>query len=82
MQLLPKLGEFPSAKSGGRPRNVAIYAVVNAIVYYARDLHGEDYQEISPLGKQFMVIFGDGLPETSETFIYVAMIRIMIRRLG
>lgn len=26
-------GEFPSAKSGGRPRNVAIYAFVNAILY-------------------------------------------------
>ncbi|WP_442940533.1 transposase [Nostoc sp.] len=25
--------EFPSAKLGGRPRNVAIYAVVNAIFY-------------------------------------------------
>jgi transposase len=26
-------GEFPSVKSGGHPLNVAIYAVVNAILY-------------------------------------------------
>jgi hypothetical protein len=30
-------------------------------MYYARDVHGEDCREIFRLGKQFMVIFGDGV---------------------
>jgi transposase len=60
-------GEFPPAKSGGRPRNVAIYAVVNWLEpTWCRRL-SKDYER---------------LPQTSKTFIYVAMIRIMIRRLA
>jgi transposase len=101
-------GEFPSEKVSGRPRTVALFAVVNAIFYVLcegctwRGLPGDFppwqtvYGYFIYLPKRWVVerTFGwlnwcrrlskdyERLPETSETFIYIAMIRIMVRRLA
>ncbi|MBW4478448.1 MAG: transposase [Tolypothrix brevis GSE-NOS-MK-07-07A] len=80
---------FPEAKSGGRPRTTALYGVMNAILYIL-------CQGFVHLPKRWVVerTFGwlnwcrrlskdyERLPENSETFIYIAMIRIMVRRLA
>jgi hypothetical protein len=54
--------QFPSEKPGGRPRTIALFSVVNAILYVLMpcDVRGEAYQAIFRLGLPFMVIFGGG----------------------
>jgi hypothetical protein len=51
---------FPKEKPGGRPRTVAMYAIVNAILYVLCSGRGEPYQEIFLLGQLFRVISGEG----------------------
>jgi len=52
---------FPKEKPGGRPRTVAMYAIVNAILYVLCSLlYVASLTRIFLLGQLFMVISGDG----------------------
>jgi transposase len=79
---------IPAAKSGGRPRSVNMRRIVNGLVYLLRTgcawrYLPQEYEPWPTIYWYFRRLSRDyeRLCATSETWIYLAMIRLMVRRL-